>query len=76
MKGFLVGFALAGLATLSVYAPIALYFISSGGVRGQVSFPSFDLLPMLALSMVLGCLLIVLSYTYCKKGVEKLLTGT
>ena len=76
MKGFLVGFALAGLATIAVYLPVALYFISSGGVRGQAPFPSFDLLPMLALSIVLGCVLIVLSYVYCKKGVEKLLTGT
>ena len=76
LKGFLVGFALAGLATITVYSPVALYIISSGGVRGQSLFIGFGLLPLLALSIALGSVLIVLSYVYCKRGVERLLTGT
>jgi len=59
-----------------VYSPVALYIISSGGVRGQPLFIGFGLLPLLALSIALGSVLIVLSYVYCKRGVERLLTGT
>jgi hypothetical protein len=75
IKGFFVGFVLSGLATLAVYAPVALHIVTSGGVRGQVPFLGLDLLPMVAISIVLGCVLIVLSYIYCKKGVENLLSN-
>jgi len=54
MKGFIIGFILSGLATLTVFAPIGLHIVTSGGVRGQVPVPGFDLLPMLAISIVLG----------------------
>jgi hypothetical protein len=74
MKGFLIGLAFSGLATIAVDAPVALHIITSGGVRGQVPFLNLDLLPMLAISIVLGSILIVLSYIFCKKGVENLLT--
>lgn len=76
MKGFIVGFALSGLATLTVYAPVGLHIVTSGGVRGQVPFLSLDLLPMLTISMVLGSVLIVLSYIFCKRAVESLLSNT
>jgi hypothetical protein len=75
MKGFIVGFALSGLATLAVYAPVALYIVTSGGVRGEFLFLSLDLLPMVAISIAFGCVLIVLSYMYCRRGVEDLLSN-
>ena len=76
MKGFIVGFVLCGLATLALYAPVALHLITSGGVLGDVPLLSLGLLPMLSLSIILGTVLIVLSYLFCKKGVENLLTNT
>ncbi len=75
LTGFLVGFALSGLATVAVYFPVGLYIVTSGGVRGEVPFLGLDLLPMVAISTVLGCVLIVLSYIYCKRGVENLLSN-
>jgi hypothetical protein len=75
MKGFIVGFALSGLATLAVYTPVALYIVTSGGVRGEVLFLGLDLLPMVAMSIAFGCVLIVLSYMYCRRGVEDLLSN-
>jgi len=76
MKGFIVGFVLCGLATLALYAPVALHLVTSGGVQGDVPLLSLGLLPMLSLSIILGTVLIVLSYLFCKKGVENLLTNT
>ena len=76
LTGFLVGFALSGLATVAVYFPVGLYIVTSGGVRGAVPFFGLDLLPMVAISTVVGCVLMVLSYTYCKRGVENLLSNT
>ena len=75
MKGFIIGFALSGLATLAVYIPVGFYVVTSGGVRGEVPFLGLDLLPMLAISIVIGALLMVLSYIYCKRGVENLLSN-
>jgi hypothetical protein len=75
MEGFIMGFILSGLATLAVFAPVGLHIVTSGGVRGQVPFFSMDLLPMLATSMVLGSVLIILSYRFCKRGVESLLSN-
>jgi hypothetical protein len=75
MKGFIIGFALSGLAILTVYAPTAIYIVTSGGVRGQVSSLGLNLPSMLAISSILGCVLIVLSYLYCKKGVESLISN-
>lgn len=76
MKGFIIGFILSGFATLTVYAPVGLHIVTSGGVRGQAPVISFDLLPMLTLSIVLGSVLIILSYIYCKSGVKSLLSNT
>lgn len=75
LKGFIVGFILSGIASLVLYAPVALYIVTSGGVRGEVSSMGLSLLPMLAISTVLGCALIVLSYVYCKRGVENLISN-
>jgi hypothetical protein len=75
LKGFFVGFALSGLATLTVFAPVGLYIVTSGGVRGEVPFLGLELLPMLTISIVLGSVLIVLSYIFCRKGVENLLSN-
>ena len=75
LVGFLAGFALSGLATVAVYFPVGLYIVTSGGVRGEVPFLGLDFLPMVAISTVLGCVLIVLSYIYCKRGVENLLSN-
>lgn len=75
LKGFFVGFALSGLATLIVFAPVGLYIVTSGGVRGEVPFLGLELLPMLAISIALGSVLIVFSYMFCKKGVENLLSN-
>jgi len=76
MKGFIMGFILSSLATLTVFAPVGLHIVTSGGVRGQFPFSGIDLLPMLTTSIVLGSALIILSYTFCKKGVESLLSNT
>jgi hypothetical protein len=75
LKGFLVGFALSGLITMSVFAPVGLYIVTSGGVRGEVPFLGLELLPMLMVSIVFGGVLIVLSYLFCRKGVENLLSN-
>jgi len=75
LTGFIVGFAFSGLATLAIYAPIGIYIISTGGVRDAVPFLGVELLPMFAISVVLGCVLMALSYIYCKKGVENLLSN-
>ena len=75
MKGFFVGFALSGLATLIVFAPVGLYIVTSGGVRGEVPFLGLELLPMLAISIVLGSVLIIFSYMFCRRGVENLLSN-
>jgi hypothetical protein len=76
MKGYLIGFVLSGLATLAVFAPVGLHVVTSGGVRGQVPLASVGLLPMLAASTILGSALLVLSYVFCKRGVESLLSNT
>jgi hypothetical protein len=76
MKGFFIGFILSSLATLTVFAPVGLHIVTSGGVRGQLPFSDIDLLPMLTISIMLGTALIILSYTFCKRGVESLLSNT
>ena len=75
LKGFIVGFVLSGLATLTVFAPVGLYIVTSGGVRGEAPFLGLELLPMLSISIVLGSVLIFLSYIFCKKGVDNLLSN-
>ncbi len=75
LKGFIIGFALSGLAVLTVYAPMVVYFVTSGGVQGSVPTGGFDLFLMLTMSMVLGSVLLVLSYAFCKRGVESLLSN-
>jgi hypothetical protein len=67
---------LSGFATLAVYAPVGLHVITSGGVSIPIPLPSIELLPMLAISTVIGSVLIILSYIFCKKGVESLLSNT
>lgn len=76
LKGFMVGFALCGLATITVFAPVGLHIVTSSGVRNGISALNVDLLLMLGLSISLGVALIVVSYRFCKKGVESLLTIT
>jgi len=49
--------------------------VTSGGVRGEVPFLGLELLPMLVVSIVLGGVLIVLSYLFYRKGVENLLSN-
>jgi hypothetical protein len=75
LKGFIIGTILSGFATLAVYAPVGLHIMTSGGIRGPVPLSSIDLLPMLIISTVLGTVLIILSYIFCKKGVESLLSN-
>lgn len=76
MKGFIIGFILSGFSTLVVFAPLGLHIVTSGGVRGQAPVTGLDLLPMLATSIFLGVVLIILSYIFCKRGVERLLSNT
>jgi hypothetical protein len=75
MTGFIIGFILAGLATLAVFAPVALHIITSGGVLGPIPAFSLELLPMLAMSIIIGSILIVVSYVFCKKGIQELLSN-
>jgi hypothetical protein len=75
LKGFIVGMVLSGFATLAVYVPVGLHVITSGGVSIPIPLPSIELLPMLAISTIIGSVLIVLSYIFCKKGVESLLSN-
>ncbi len=75
LMGFLTGFTYSALATVAVYFPVGLYIVTSGGVRREAPFLGLDLLPMFAVSIALGCVLIVLSYIYCKRGVENLLSN-
>ncbi len=74
VSGFFVGFVLSGLATLALYFPVGVYVVTTGGVRGQVPFLGLDLLSMFSISLVIGCVLIVASYVYCRKGVENLIS--
>ncbi len=76
MKGFLIGFILAGLATIAVFAPVAIHIVTSGGVLGQVPGLGYDLFSMVALSIMIGGVLIFLSYHFCKRGVESLLSNS
>jgi hypothetical protein len=76
LTGFLVGFLLSGIATITLYFPVGLYIVTSGGVRGEVPFLGLDLPSMTAISLIVGLALLVLSYLYCKSGVEKLLSNT
>ncbi len=76
LTGFLVGFVLSGIATVTLYFPVGLYIVTSGGVRGEVPFLGLDLPSMTAISLIVGLALLVLSYMYCKSGVEKLLSNT
>jgi hypothetical protein len=75
VKGFIIGFILSGFATLAVFAPLGLHIVTSGGIRGLVPFSSLELLPMLTISIILGSALIILSYSFCEKGVESLLSN-
>lgn len=75
MKGFIVGFVLSGFATAVVFAPVGLHIVSSGGVRGQAPVSGPGLLPMLAISLALGIVLIILSYMFCRRGIEDLLSS-
>lgn len=75
LKGFIIGFILAGFATLAVFIPVGLYIMTSGGISGPAPFSNLDLLPMLTISIVIGSVLIGLSYMFCKKGVENLLSN-
>jgi hypothetical protein len=75
LTGFMIGFIFAGLSTLAVFVPVALHLITSGGVSGPIPAFSFDLLPTLAVSIVVGSALAVVSYAFCKKGIETLLSN-
>jgi len=75
LTGFIVGFVFSGLATLAIYAPVGIYIVSTGGVRDAVPFLGLELLPMFTISVVLGGVLMSLSYMFCKKGVENLLSN-
>lgn len=75
LTGFVIGFIFAGLATLTVFVPVALHLITSGGVLGPMPAFSFDLLPTLAMSIVIGSTLAVVSYIFCKKGIQELLSN-
>ncbi len=74
MKGYVMGFVLAGLATLAVSLPVVLHMILGSGEESELS-QVFALAPMLSASLVLGSLAIVLSYRFCRRGTETLLTG-
>ncbi len=75
LTGFMVGFLFAGLSTLAVFAPVGLYLITSGGVLGPIPVFRVDFLSMLALSIVIGSVLTVISYLFCKKGIQELLSN-
>ena len=70
LTGFLIGFLLAGLASLLVFTPVVLGFL--GGVESVLGFSTMLLFP---LSLIVGCVVLVLSYVFCRRGVENLLTN-
>jgi hypothetical protein len=76
MKGFLIGFILAGLATIFVFTPVAIHIVTSGGVLGQAPGSGYDLFSMITLSVLIGGALIFVSYHFCKKGIENLLSNS
>ncbi len=76
LMGFLVGYVLSGIATVTLYFPVGLYIVTSGGVRGEVPLLGLNLPSMTAISLIVGLALLVLSYLYCKSGVERLLSNT
>ncbi len=75
MTGFIVGFIGCGLATMGLFAPVALHIITSGGVQGTTGLPSIGLLPMFAVSLVIGAALLLVSYRFCKRAVQNLLSN-
>lgn len=75
MKGYIIGLILSGLATFVVYAPVVLYIMSTVDSTQLFLINGLSLLLALSVSTVIGSLLIVFSYLYCKKGVKRLLSN-
>lgn len=75
MGGFLLGLLAGAGATLAIFAPIALTLITGGGIRGQSPLPAIGLAITIPITMIVGSALTLISYRYCKKGVEGFLTN-
>lgn len=75
LKGFFIGFLANGFSTLAVFAPVTLYVVTSGGIRGSVPLPSLSLTAMLPITIIIGCTLSYLAYRYCRTGVSYLLSN-
>jgi hypothetical protein len=69
LKGFLIGFLLAGLTSLLVFTPVVLGFLIGTSVLG------FSTITLFLISLIVGCVILVLSYVFCRRGVENLLTN-
>ncbi len=69
LKGFLIGFLLAGLTSLLVFTPVVLGFLIGTSTLG------FSTITLFIISLIVGCVILVLSYVFCRRGVENLLTN-
>ncbi len=69
--GFLIGFLAGGAAALALLIPTALYTISAEGLSPT---PIISLPVTITLTVAVGSALSYLTYRYCKRGVEDLLT--
>ena len=72
--GFIVGFALGGLATLAVLAPLILY-TGTGLLTGLGGGSAASVLLSIILTLAVGAMLLVLTRYYCMRGVKKLFSS-
>jgi hypothetical protein len=72
--GFIIAFTIGGLATLATFAPLTVYLATgfftplSGGSLGSI------LLTIIS-TVVIGTAILVLTRSYCMRGVKKLLSN-
>jgi hypothetical protein len=83
--GFLMGFLMGGAAAIAIFLPtiISNMMMNVSGIRETSDHASLLLLPMLSsiiipiiATIVIGSILIYLSYRYCKKGIDDLISNT
>lgn len=72
--GFIVAFAVGGLATLAILMPLILYQ-STGFLTALGAGPIGSFLLTIILTATVGILLLVLMRHYCLQGVKKLLSS-
>lgn len=72
--GFIVAFTIGGLATLAIIAPLTVYLVT--GFSSPLGGGSMEsILLSTILTMVVGTVILILTRSYCIRGVKKLLSN-